>query len=108
MTIDTDLAEKLWGAADELWTNSGLQPSEYSTPVLALIFLKYADYKFAEVEKELENKTSRRRQGPSKDDYLAKGVLYIPEEARYRTLLELPEGADMGKAVNEQDLGNVV
>ena len=61
MTIDTDLAKKLWSAADALWTNSGLQPSEYSTPILALIFLKYADYKFAEVEKALEGKTSRRR-----------------------------------------------
>lgn len=59
MTIDADLAKKLWSAADEMWTNSGLQPSEYSTPVLALIFLKYTESKFAAVEKALQGKTSR-------------------------------------------------
>jgi type I restriction enzyme M protein len=101
MTIDSDLAKKLWGAADELWTNSGLQPSEYSTPVLALIFLKYADYKFAKAEDELAGRSSKRRQGPSKDDYLAQGVLYLPLEARYQTLLNLPEGANVGKALND-------
>jgi type I restriction enzyme M protein len=101
MTIDSDLAKRLWGAADELWTNSGLQPSEYSTPVLALIFLKYADFKFSEVEQALKGSSRRRRKGPSKDDYLASGVLFIPEKARYQTLLEMPEGANVGKAVND-------
>ena len=91
---------QLFGMADQLWTNSGLQPSEYSTPVLALVFLKYADHKFAQVEAELAAKQRRRRK-TSKDDYLARGVLYVPEEARFQTLLELPEGSDLGKAVND-------
>lgn len=91
---------QLWGMADQLWTNSGLQPSEYSTPVLALIFLKYADHKFAQVEAELASR-QRRRGKTSKDDYLARGVLFVPEEARFQKLLELPEGADVGKAVND-------
>jgi type I restriction enzyme M protein len=91
---------ELFGMADQLWTNSGLQPSEYSTPVLALVFLKYADHKFAQVEAELAAKQRRRRQ-VSKDDYLARGVLYVPAEARFQTLLELPEGSDLGKAVND-------
>jgi hypothetical protein len=47
----------------------------YSTPVLALVFLKYADHKFAQVEAELAAKQRRRRQ-VSKDDYLARGVLF--------------------------------
>jgi hypothetical protein len=34
----------------------------------------------------------------SKDDYLAKGVLFVPEQARFQRLLELPEGTDVGKA----------
>jgi type I restriction enzyme M protein len=91
---------QLWGMADQLWTNSGLQPSEYSTPVLALIFLKYADHKFAQVETELAAKP-RRRGKVSKDDYLAHGVLFVPDEARFQKLLELPEGSDVGKAVND-------
>jgi type I restriction enzyme M protein len=28
-------------------------------------------------------------------------VLYIPEKARFAALLNLPEGADIGRAINE-------
>jgi len=102
VTLTADIEKRLWEAADQLWTNSSLQPSEYSTPVLALIFLKYADHRFAEVQKKLEAAGARRRKGgPSKSDYLAEGVLYVPEEARFQKLLELPEGADIGKKVND-------
>jgi len=91
---------ELWSMADQLWTNSALQPAEYSTPILALIFLKYADHRFAQVEAELAAK-QRRRRTTSKDDYLARGVLFVPEEARFQRLLEMPEGTDLGKAVND-------
>ncbi|NLH22251.1 MAG: SAM-dependent DNA methyltransferase, partial [Methanothrix sp.] len=37
-----DIEKRLWGAADELRANSKLKASEYSLPVLGLIFLKYA------------------------------------------------------------------
>jgi len=43
----TELAKRLWGAADELRANSKSQSSEYSVPVLGPIFLLYADHKFA-------------------------------------------------------------
>lgn len=36
-----------------------------------------------------------------KTDYQAQGVLYLPEKARFGTLLNLPEGTDIGKAINE-------
>jgi len=42
----TELEMRLWGAADELRANSKLKSSEYSVPVLGLIFLRYADHKF--------------------------------------------------------------
>ena len=38
---------RLWDAADELRANSKLKASEYSVPVLGLIFLRYADYRFS-------------------------------------------------------------
>lgn len=102
MTLTADIEKKLWDAADQLWTNSGLQPSEYSTPVLALIFLKYADHKFAEAEKRLASGGTRtRKSAPKKSDFLAEGVLFVPEEARFQKLLELPEGEDMGGHVNQ-------
>jgi type I restriction enzyme M protein len=37
------LEADLWSAADNLRANSDLKSSEYATPVLGLIFLKFAD-----------------------------------------------------------------
>ena len=99
MPLPADFEKRLWAAADQLWTNSSLKPSQYSLPVLALIFLKYADHKFAAAEKELSG--SRRRGVASKEDYHAAGVLFVPPAARYSKLLQLPEGADIGRALNE-------
>jgi type I restriction enzyme M protein len=99
MPLPPEFEKRLWDAADQLWTNTSLKPSEYATPVLALIFLRYADQRFAEATKELEQKR-KRRGGIDKDEYHALHVVYVPPEARYDTLLQLPEGADIGKAVN--------
>lgn len=96
----TELQNRLWDAADQLRANSGLRASEYSTPVLGLIFLRYADLRFATAHEELEGKGSGRRKiGPA--DYHARGVLYLSDEARFDHLVGLPEGADFGKAINE-------
>lgn len=89
------IEDQLWNAADGLRTNSELSSNEYSTPVLGLIFLKYADYKFVRLTKKLGNDS------PDKLDVQAEGVMYLPKEARFSTLLSLPEGSDTGKAINE-------
>ena len=47
MPLPPEFEKRLWDAADQLWTNTSLKPSEYATPVLALIFLRYADQRFA-------------------------------------------------------------
>jgi type I restriction enzyme M protein len=57
----SELEARLWEAADELRANSKLKSSEYSVPVLGLIFLRYADDKFAAAEKKLSQQTSGRR-----------------------------------------------
>ncbi len=99
----TDLATletQLWAAADELRANSKLKAGDYSGPVLGLIFLKFADHRFQSIKSEIESQgTGRRKIG--KTDYQARGVLYVPEEASYKALTELPEVHDLGKAVNE-------
>lgn len=90
----------LWEAADELRANSKLKSSEYSVPVLGLVFLRYADHKFQAAAKELEDKSSGRRKiGPA--DYQARGVLYLPEASRFSTLIQLPEGDNIGAAIND-------
>ena len=97
---NSDLEKRLWEAADQLRANSGLKSSEYSTPVLGLIFLKYADFKFSIIKKELEKESKSGRVKVGKLNYQAKGVLYIPEKASYAYLLSLPEGSNIGSAVN--------
>ncbi len=95
-----ELEKKLWSAADDLRANSELKSSEYSVPVLGLIFLRYADIKFAAAQQELAGKGSGRRTiGPT--DYKASGVIYLPEEARYAELLKVPEGEDIGARIND-------
>lgn len=47
---NNEIEKRLWDAADELHANSRLRASEYSVPVLGLIFLRYADHRFAEAE----------------------------------------------------------
>jgi len=68
--------------------------------VLGLIFLRYADHRFSIAEKELSGKgTGRRTIG--KEDYQAKGVMFLPPAARFSKLLALPEGENIGKAIND-------
>jgi len=97
---NNQIEKRLWDAADELRANSKLKSSEYSIPVLGLIFLRYADQKFAVAQKELEGKGTGRRQ-IGRSDYQAKGVLYLPEGARFQKLLQKPEGANIGQAIND-------
>jgi type I restriction enzyme M protein len=93
-----DIANRLWATADELRANSNLKSSEYSIPVLGLIFLKFADGRFAKAATEMPPPSSRRTIG--KDDFHAKGVLYLPEQARFANLLKLKEGDNLGKTIN--------
>ena len=101
----TDLEKRLWDAADELRANSKLKSSEYSVPVLGLIFLRYADYRFTKAEQEFKRRDASakrpRRRGVSRADYQAKGVMYLPDIARFSYLVNLPESEDTGKAINE-------
>jgi type I restriction enzyme M protein len=91
---------QLWRVADGLRANSHLKSAEYSVPVLGLIFLKFADRRFAEVEAALGKKATSRRV-PGKVDYQSRGVLYLPAKGRFDNLLRLPEGENLGKAIND-------
>ena len=95
-----DIANRLWETADELRANSHLKAADYSIPVLGLIFLKFADSRFTKVESELAGKATGCRQ-IGKADYQAKGVLYLLGRSRFVNLLDLKEGDNLGKAINE-------
>ncbi len=97
-----ELERRLWSAADELRANSKLKSSEYSIPVLGLIFLRYADHKFAQAEGELVSEAaSSRRRGIGKTEYQARGVFYLPEAARFGHLLKLSEDENIGQAITD-------
>lgn len=97
------LESDLWAAADNLRANSDLKSSEYSTPVLGLIFLKFADNKYRQHEKEIEAEYNKlkgtRREKKLSDIAIEKCGFYLPENARYDHLLKLPEEKDIAKAI---------
>jgi type I restriction enzyme M protein len=101
----TDTLEKrLWDAADQLRANSGLSPQQYSGPVLGLIFLRFAEVRFAKRRGELQKQASGNRRGSRLDDpaaYHAEGVVFLAPDARFDFLLALPEGANIGSKVND-------
>lgn len=98
------LHERLWAAAEQLRANSSLKLNEIAEPILGLIFLKFADVKFRrvkiEIEKEREKMTGRKPP-ISPDHYKQRGVPFIPDEAGYSYLMSLPEGKNIGKAIND-------
>src|SRR4051794_24766068 len=97
-----DLAQvrrTLWRAADELRATSTLSPSDARGPILGLIFLAYAEHRFESVRPRLEAKATARRP-VSADDYRAQSVLFIPPTARLSYLVDLPEEANLGEALD--------
>ncbi|GAD78624.1 type I restriction-modification system subunit M [Vibrio ezurae] len=98
-----ELEKRLWSAADSLRANTGLTAQEYSRPIQGLIFLKYAEYRFALAKSKIEEQTSSRRRGSGdiKSKIQAEGAMYVPDEALYTKLLALPEGANIGVKIND-------
>jgi type I restriction enzyme M protein len=89
----------LWAAADELRANSSLAANEYRGPVLGLIFLAYAEYRFEQARPKVEAKATIRRP-VTPDDYRARSVLFVPDAARLSYLVNLPEKENLGAAVD--------
>lgn len=105
MTADQlkKLEDNLWKAADKLRADSGLKASEYSTPILGLIFLRFASIRYnkvkAEIKAELEAQKKSRNQLKEEEIAILKCGFYLPPEAEYDYLLNLPEKADIAKAI---------
>jgi type I restriction enzyme M protein len=97
------LEKRLWDAADQFRANSGLKAQEYSGPILGLIFLRFAEVRFAAQRAILEKAGASSRRASRIDEpaaYHAQNVLYLSPEARFDYLLNLPEASDVGAKVN--------
>ena len=98
------LEAELWRAADQLRANSKLTASEYSMPVLGLIFLRHAHNRFQkvkiEVEKNLPSHPQRGKRPLTKMDFEEQNSMFLPEKSQFDYLVSLPESADIGEAID--------
>ena len=99
MTDLQDFSRRLFGAANQLWTNTALRPDQYGQPVLALIALRQMEAKFETVHAELAPRYKGRLK-PKPSDYQARGAIFLPENARFSRLLSLPGTANLGAELN--------
>ena len=110
------LESELWESADLLRSGSKLTSNQYCMPVMGLIFLRYAYSRFKRVEEEiLKNRPSRggRIMPVEASDFTEKSALYLPKEAQYDYLVNLPENIALAELVNIEgqpmlSLGEVV
>ena len=110
------LEAELWESADLLRAGSKLTSNQYCMPVLGLIFLRYAYSRFKKVEAEiLKDRPSRggRVLPVEASDFSAKSALFLPKEAQYEYLVNLPENIASAGLINKDgqpmnSLGEVV
>ena len=97
------LKDTLWTTADQLRANSGLKATEYAEPILGLIFLRFAECKYekfeAEINAEYQKTKDTRMERPIDKIAIEKCGFYLPDEARYEYLLNLPKEEDLAKKV---------
>lgn len=88
------LESELWESADLLRAGSKLTSNQYCMPVLGLIFLRYAYSRFQLVEAEiLKDRPMRggRVLPVEASDFASRSALFLPREAQYAYLINLPE-----------------
>lgn len=110
------LEADLWESADLLRAGSKLTSQQYCMPVLGLLFLRYAYSRFKKVEEEiLKDRPVRngRVMPVEASDFAEKSALYLPKEAQYSYLVNLPEDIKAANIVSESgqpmnSLGEVV
>lgn len=99
------LENDLWQTANTLRANSDLKSTEYSTPVLGMIFLKFADNKYSQYENDILDEYKKlkgtRREKKIHEIAIGKCGFYLPEHARFNYLLNLPEEKDIDKAIKD-------
>lgn len=99
------LKADLWASADQLRANSGLKSTEYATPILGLIFLRFAESKYSQFEAEINNEYNKFKETRIKREIheiaIEKCGFYLPDEAKYNYLLNLPERENLAQKVKE-------
>ena len=97
------LESELWESADLLRAGSKLTSNQYCMPVLGLIFLRYAYSRFKLVEAEiLKGRPVRngRVLPVEESDFASRSALFLPREAQYAYLVDLPENISAAGLTN--------
>lgn len=90
---------ELWRAADTL--RGHMDAAEYKHVVLGLIFLKYLSDAFDEYHAELTAQIDEGADPEDRDEYLAEGLFWVPEEARWAQLKNHATNPAIGKMVDD-------
>lgn len=98
-----ELEDRLWQAADNLRANSGLKASQYSAPLLGLVFLRFASIKYKKHQKQIdaEYKKYKDTRNQKTIESIAQTICgyYLPEESRFDYLLNLKTKKDIPQAI---------
>ena len=99
------LEADLWSSAEVMHAMTDLKSSEYATPVLGIIFLKFADNKYRIAERSINDEfkmlKGTRREKPISEIAIEKCGFYLPDHARYDYLLDLPDEEDVAKKIKQ-------
>lgn len=97
------LEDNLWDSANRLRATGGIKSADYAVPVLGIIFLRFADNKYAMVKEsittEYEANKGTRMESTIQQIAIRHCGLYLSEESRYGYLLELPKGKSIAEAI---------
>jgi type I restriction enzyme M protein len=93
------LEQKLWLAADKLRSN--MDAAEYKHVVLGLIFLKYISDSFNDLYTELKNDPEQLSDPEDVDEYVARNVFWVPQNARWNYLQDNAKTSNIGSLIDD-------
>ena len=104
MTEFSQVEKRLWSVCDNLRANSNFASNEYFLPVMGIIFLRHAYNRFqmalSEIEQTLPSRDGVTR-ALTKEDFSQRGAIFLPDEAQFPNLVNVPDGEDRGQAIVE-------
>lgn len=99
------IEDSLWEAAEKLRVDSGLKSTQYSTPLLGLVFLRFASIKYDRFKEEIEAEYNRfkgtRNEKRMEEIALQKCGYYLPPQSHFDYLLSLSESEDIPLAIKK-------
>ena len=95
----TGYESQLWQMADAL--RGSMDASDYKHVVLGLLFLKYVSDAFEEARAELEAEVEEGADPEEQDEYTAKNVFWVPQEARWDYLRSQAREPTIGSTVDD-------